>query len=135
MNRVRTLLTGAALTGAAAATLTAGVLAAPAQAAPQGKVDPGIGFFSIHHGTGCSYSMTMNVNASGVVSFYDAGRGHKTRLIGRDVAQGGQAAVTWTPRWQGLHRIYAVQNGEKSQVRWVRVTQGYGSGGACIAFP
>jgi len=130
----RTRLTGTVLAAVAAA-LTATVLAAPAQAAPQGKVDPGHGFFSIHHGTGCSYSMTVKVNASGMVRFYDAGRGHRTRLIGRDQARGAMAAVTWTPRWQGLHKLYAEQNGVKSAPVWVRVTQGYGSGGACIAFP
>ncbi|MEZ5212524.1 MULTISPECIES: hypothetical protein [unclassified Gordonia (in: high G+C Gram-positive bacteria)] len=131
MSRVKAAVL-AGCTAAAALTLAA----APAHAAPQGKVDPGIGFFSINHGVGCSYSMTVPVNASGMVSFYDwKGPGYKPLFIGRAMAQGGNAAVTWWPKRQGLRTIYAVQNGQRSTLTKVRVTQGYGSGGLCFAYP
>ncbi|MFC0316416.1 hypothetical protein ACFQNE_00120 [Gordonia phosphorivorans] len=130
--RIRTAL----VAGCAAAAVAATVSAAPASAAPQGRVDPGIGFFSVNHGVGCSYSMTVPVNASGLVSFYDwKGRGYPPQLIGRAMASGGNAAVTWWPKRQGLRKVYAVQNGKKSAITTVRVTQGYGSGGLCFAFP
>ncbi|GAA4751631.1 hypothetical protein MUG78_04910 [Gordonia alkaliphila] len=128
--------TTAVVAGCAAAAVAATLSAAPANAAPQGRVDPGIGFFSVNHGVGCSYSMTVPVNASGLVSFYDwKGRGYPPLLIGRAMASGGNAAVTWWPKRQGLRNVYAVQNGKKSPITKVRVTQGYGSGGLCFAFP
>ncbi|GAA3950390.1 hypothetical protein [Gordonia caeni] len=132
MSRVK----AAVVAGCAAAAVAATLTAAPAQAAPQGKVDPGIGFFSVNHGVGCSYSMTVPVNSSGMVSFYDwKGPGYPPLFIGRAMASGGNAAVTWWPKRQGLRKIYAVQNGQKSAITKVRVTQGYGSGGTCFAFP
>ena len=132
MSRVKAAVVAGCTAAAVAATLSA----APAQAAPQGKVDPGIGFFSVNHGVGCSYSMTVPVNSSGMVSFYDwKGPGYPPLLIGRAMASGANAAVTWWPKRQGLRRIYAVQNEQKSPIKRVRVTQGYGSGGACFAFP
>lgn len=119
---------------AAAVALT--LSAAPAQAAPQGRVDPGVGFFSVNYGVGCSYSMTVPVNSSGMVSFYDwKGPGYQPLFIGRAMADGANAAVTWWPKRKGTRTLYAVQNGKRSQLKKVRVTQGYGSGGTCFAFP
>lgn len=128
MSRVTTAVV-AGCVAAAAATLAA----APAQAAPQGHVNTGL-HFGAHYGTGCSYSMTVPVNASGLVSFYDR-VGGKTVLVGRTMAQGGSAAVTWWPKRQGLHRVYAEQHGQRSPESKVRVTQGYGRGGLCITIP
>nr|WP_029759852.1 hypothetical protein [Gordonia hirsuta] len=123
------------LAGCAAVALLSAA-AAPAQAAPQGKVDPGIGFFSVNYGVGCSYSMTVPVNSSGMVSFYDwKGPGYPPLFVGRAMASGAKAAVTWWPKREGVRRLYAVQNGERSAITTVRVTRGYGSGGLCFAYP
>lgn len=123
----------------AVAMLAAGVAAsvsAPASAAPAGKVDPGAMFSSVNYGTGCSYSMTVPVNSSGLVSFWDwKGPGYPPLFVGRAKADGAEAAVTWTPRFQGVRRLYATQNGRTSPITYARVTQGYGSGGSCFAFP
>lgn len=131
MSRVTTAA-GAAAACAAAAALTA----APAVAAPQGQVNAGVGFSSVNYGVGCSYAMTVPVNSSGPVSFYDwKGPGHRPLLIGRAPASGGEAAVTWWPRRQGIRTLYAEQNGVRSQLTRVRVSRGYGSGGLCFAYP
>ncbi len=128
----RTTVALAFATAAAAAALTA----APAGAAPQGQVDAGTGFSSVNYGVGCSYSMTVPVNSSGLVSFYDwKGPGYPPLLIGRAQASGANAAVTWWPKRQGIRKLYAEQNGQRSRITTVRVSQGYGSGGMCFAFP
>lgn len=134
MSGMKSRITTAVITGVAALSLA--LSAAPAAAAPQGRPDPGqgIGFFSTNHGVGCSYSLTVPVNSSGMVSFYDwKGPGYPPLFIGQAMASGANAAVTWWPKREGLRRIYAVQNGEKSTTAWVRVTRGYGSGGLCFA--
>lgn len=131
---MKSRITVALVTGFTALSLA--LSAAPADAAPQGRPDPGqgIGWFSNNHGTGCSYSLTVPVNSSGMVSFYDwKGGKHKPILVGRAMASGANAAVTWWPKREGLRRLYAVQNGERSKIAYVRVTRGYGSGGLCVA--
>ncbi|MFT3660875.1 MAG: hypothetical protein QM809_05615 [Gordonia sp. (in: high G+C Gram-positive bacteria)] len=120
------------------AVAAATMAAAPAQAAPQGRVDPGvaIGWYSNDHGTGCSYSMTVPVNSSGLVSFYERGDSGAPVLIGRDRAVGVNASVTWWPRHTGRRHLYAVQNGERSTPTSVVVTRSMlGGGGLCVAGP
>lgn len=133
MSRVKT----AVVTGCVAA-VAATLAAAPAQAAPQGAVDvgPTIGWSSNDAGTGCSYSMTVQVNSSGMVSFYER-KNAKTKpiFLGRAAADGGLAAITWWPKRTGKRQLYAVQNGERSKVTRITVTRGIGSGGWCFAGP
>lgn len=104
-----------------------------AKAAPSGQVDPGVPFSSIVYGTGCTYSLTVPVNASGMVTFYEQRRGYPPRFIGKAQAYGLSASVRWIPRRQGDRMLYAVQNGQKSPMTVARVHQGYGSGGLCFA--
>lgn len=127
----------ATIVAGATAVAALAVTAAPAHAAPQGAVDVGVGFFSVNKGVGCSYSMSVGVNSSGWVSFYDKGRGRNATpiFIGRALADGARAAVTWWPKREGLRTVYAVQHGVKSKPTTYRVVPGYGSGGVCVAFP
>lgn len=104
-----------------------------ASAAPAGPVDPGIPFSSIVYGTGCSYTLKVPVNSSGVVTFYEKRRGQQPRRIGAEEARQGTASVWWIPRRIGTSELYAVQNGERSRPTVARVRQGYGSGGLCFA--
>lgn len=139
MSRVKTAIVTGCVSALAATTITAG----PAQAAPQGPVSPGtgIGWFSNDFGVGCSYNMTVPVNSSGMVTFWDRSAANpkaKPVYIGRAMAAGGRAAVTWWPRRTGKRAIYAMQNGERSQVVKVYVTQAVfarGGGWPCTAGP
>lgn len=122
----------------AAALLTAGALAAigagGASAVPSGRVDPGVGFSSNAYGTGCTYSMTVPVNSSGKVTFWDKKPGKNPPIyIGSAWAQGGTAAVSWVPQREGVRQIYAVQNGMRSNYTVARVHRGYGTAGFCFA--
>lgn len=131
MSRIR----AAAAVGALAVSVAA-VVAAPADAAPAGRVDPGAMLSSVHYGTGCLYQMSVPVNSSGWVSFYERkGPGYPVRFIGRAKADGAQAVVSWVPNRQGLRQLYAIQNGKRSQLTYAQVVQGYGSGGMCFAWP
>lgn len=131
MSRIRASLAALAVVGGLAATV-----AAPADAAPQGRVDPGGTLFSTFHGTGCTYPMTVPVNSSGWVTFWEKSTRKNTKPIylGRAFPDGGLAAVTWRPRHIGVRKIYAVQNGKQSQMGYVEVAQGFplGAGSACI---
>lgn len=123
--------------GAAAAVLAGaltGIGAATANAVPSGRVDPGVGFSSNAYGTGCSYSMTVPVNASGKVTFWEKKPGKYPPLfIGAARAQGATAAVTWVPQREGIRQVYAVQNGKRSNYTIARVHRGYGTAGFCFA--
>ncbi|MFW0790781.1 hypothetical protein [Gordonia sp. CPCC 205333] len=131
MSRIR-IAAAAGVVAVGAATL----VSAPAPAAPAGKVDPGAMFSSVHYGTGCMYQMSVPVNSSGWVAFYERkGPGYPVRLIGRAKANGAQAVVSWIPNRQGLRQLYAVQNGKRGPIASARVTQGYGSGPMCFAWP
>ncbi|MFT4087734.1 MAG: hypothetical protein QM658_11410 [Gordonia sp. (in: high G+C Gram-positive bacteria)] len=131
MRRIRATLAALAVAGGLAA---AG--AAPAQAAPQGRVDPGATLFSTFHGTGCTYPMTVAVNSSGWVSFWEKStrKNAKPIFLGRALPDGGLAAVTWRPRHVGIRKIYATQNGRQSRMGYVEVAEGFplGPGSACI---
>lgn len=126
--------------GAAAATLALGCVgllgsAGHAQAAAIGKVDPGVALSSVVYGTGCTYSMTVQVNSSGLVRFYETRPGGQDRFIGQGQAYGALATARWTPNRIGDWHLYAVQDGgQRSELAPVRVRQGHGSGGWCIAF-
>lgn len=119
----------------AAAVLLSGALgAADGYAVPSARVDPGVGFSSNAYGTGCSYSMTVPVNASGKVTFWDKKPGENPPIyIGSADAVGAIAAVTWVPQREGIRQIYAVQGGKRSNYTIARVHRGYGSGGYCFA--
>ncbi|MFT4127224.1 MAG: hypothetical protein QM662_13480 [Gordonia sp. (in: high G+C Gram-positive bacteria)] len=122
--------------GLLASTMTVSTLigtAGAGHAAPAGPVDPGIPFSSVVYGTGCTYTLTVPVNSSGIVAFYERKRGYPPRLIGRDRAYQGYASVWWSPRRIGNRRLYAIQNGKRSPITVARVHQGYGSGGLCFA--
>lgn len=109
-------------------------LAPSAHAAPAGRVDASAAFSSAVYGTGCTYPLTMPVNSSGWVEFYEVRAGVPPRLVGRDLPQGALASTTWVPHRIGDKYLYAVQNGKVSPPTFVRVRQGYGSNGTCIAF-
>lgn len=114
---------------------TATLLAAPAaQAAPSGPVDAGVPLSSAVYGTNCTYPLTVPVNSSGWVTFWEIKPGLPPRFLGRDLPSGALASVTWVPRRIGDKCLVAVQNGQASKPTPVRVRQGHGSGGACIAF-
>ncbi|WP_435082464.1 hypothetical protein [Gordonia hongkongensis] len=123
---------GAAL-GAAVMGATAFV-APTAQAAPAGRVDASVPFSSAVYGTGCTYPLTVAVNSSGWVEFFEVKAGLPPRFVGRDLPQGALSSTTWVPHRTGDKYLYAVQNGKVSAPTFVRVRQGYGSNGACIAF-
>nr|WP_238423335.1 hypothetical protein [Gordonia sp. 'Campus'] len=118
----------------AALGLVGTALAPSAQAAPAGRVDASAAFSSAVYGTGCTYPLTMPVNSSGWVEFYEVRAGVPPRLVGRDLPQGALASTTWVPHRIGDKYLYAVQNGKVSQPTFVRVRQGYGSNGTCVAF-
>ena len=108
--------------------------ASNAAAVPTGRVDAGVGFSSNAYGTGCSYSMTVPVNASGKVSFWEKKPGTNPPLyIGSAYAEGAIAAVTWVPQREGVRQIYAVQGGKRSNYTIARVHRGYGTAGFCFA--
>ncbi|NMO00333.1 hypothetical protein HH308_03790 [Gordonia sp. TBRC 11910] len=131
MSRIRIAVAASALAVSAAA-----MIGSPADAAPAGRVDPGAMFSSVHYGTGCLYQMSVPVNSSGWVAFYERkAKGYPVRFIGRSRANGAMASVDWVPNRQGLRELYAVQNGKRSPITYAQVTQGYGSGGACFAWP
>ncbi|MCK8613222.1 hypothetical protein [Gordonia sp. C13] len=111
------------------------MLVAPgAQAAPAGRVDAGVPLSSVVYGTGCTYPVTVPVNSSGWVEFWEVKPGLPVRFIGRDLPSGALASVTWVPRRIGDKYLYAVQNGKASPPTLVKVRQGYGSNGTCFAF-
>lgn len=133
--RVRARALPAAVVGMlAAAGAISALLAPPAQAAPAGALDAGVPFSSVVYGTGCTYPLTIPVNASGWVTFYEYKPGLPPRFVGRDLPQGALASTTWVPHRIGDKYLYAVQDGVASKALPVRVRQGYGSNGACIAF-
>ncbi|MDS1115393.1 hypothetical protein RD149_16680 [Gordonia westfalica] len=122
---------------AALMSVIAGVtmLVAPgAHAAPAGRVDAGVPLSSAVYGTGCTYPVTVPVDSSGWVEFWEVKPGLPARFIGRDLPSGALASVTWVPRRIGDKYLYAVQNGKASQPTLVKVRQGYGSNGTCLAF-
>lgn len=104
-----------------------------AAAAPVGQVDPGIPFSSVVYGTGCTYNLTVPVNSTGMVDFYEQRQGFPPIFIGKAAAYQLIATVNWVPRHLGNRMLYAVQNGHKSPIAIARVHQGYGSGGLCFA--
>ncbi|MBD0861679.1 hypothetical protein IA539_10725 [Gordonia sp. zg691] len=113
----------------------AATLASPsAHAAPAGRVDASVPLSSAVYGTGCTYPLTVAVNSSGWVEFYEVKAGLPPRFVGRDLPSGALASTTWVPRRIGDKYLYAVQNGKVSAPTLVRVRQGYGSNGACLAF-
>ncbi|GAB11664.1 hypothetical protein GOARA_082_00530 [Gordonia araii NBRC 100433] len=118
--------------------IAAGALAAvgatEAAAVPSGRVDPGVGFSSNAYGTGCSYSMTVPVDSSGKVTFWEKKPGRFPPLyIGTAYPAGATAAVTWVPQREGVRQVYAVQRGKRSNYTIARVHRGYGAGGFCFA--
>ncbi len=128
-------IVAAAALGALAVSAAA-LVSSPASAAPAGKVDPGAMFSSVNYGTGCMYQMSVPVNSTGWVGFYERkGAGYPARFIGRAKANGAQAVVSWVPHRMGIRELYAVQNGKRSASNFVRVNQGYGSGPMCFAWP
>ncbi|ANY25808.1 hypothetical protein [Gordonia terrae] len=119
--------------GAAMMSTTA-LLVPTAQAAPAGRVDASVPLSSAVYGTGCTYPLTVAVNSSGWVEFFEVKAGLPPRFVGRDLPQGALASTTWVPQRIGDKYLYAVQNGKVSQPTFVRVRQGYGSNGSCVAF-
>ncbi|MEE4021990.1 hypothetical protein V1Y59_02775 [Gordonia sp. PKS22-38] len=119
----------------AAATLAAAGMAVPGQAsaAPVGKVDAGVPFSSIVYGTGCLYELTVDVNSSGAVTFWERPRGGPARVIGVAPAYGAIATTKWVPRRIATTELYATQNGATGPIAVFPVHQGYGSGWACFA--
>ncbi|QKT09010.1 hypothetical protein HUN08_02715 [Gordonia sp. X0973] len=108
--------------------------ASGAAAVPSGRVDAGVGFSSNAYGTGCSYSMTVPVNASGKVTFWEKKPGISPPIyIDSARAVGGTAAVTWVPSREGYRQLYAVQGGKRSNYTTVLVHRGYGTLGFCFA--
>ncbi|MYR06985.1 hypothetical protein GTV32_12020 [Gordonia sp. SID5947] len=104
-----------------------------AGAAPVGKVDAGVPFSSVVYGTGCLYNLTVDVNTSGPVTFWERAQGYPERFIGAAQADGAIATVRWVPRRIGNRLLYAKQGGVQGPVTVLRVHQGYGSGWACFA--
>ena len=131
MNRLQRGLIGMM----AGVTMGAGVLvgAGTAQAAPVSGPDSNVPFSSVVYGTGCTYTLTVPVDAKGMVTFFEQRRGYRPIYIGKAPAYQTSASVTWIPRRQGNRMLYAVQNGVKSPITMARVHQGYGSGGLCFA--
>ena len=127
--------TKSAVTAAAVACLAMTAAgAATANAVPSGRVDAGWGFSSNAYGTGCSYSMSVPVNASGKVTFWDKKPGSNAPIyIGSAYANGATASVTWVPQREGIRQLYAVQGGKRSNYTIARVHRGYGAGGFCFA--
>lgn len=129
---VRRVMTAAV----AAIVLAAGLVLAQAPtvtAAPTSGPDAGVAFSSAVYGTGCSYTLTVPVNASGAVYFWEQKKGYPPIFIGKAQAYQLSASVRWIPRRIGLRRLYAVQDGKRSPLTIARVHQGYGSGGLCFA--
>lgn len=122
------------LSGLSAAAL-AGVLFAPgtASAAPVGGVDAGVPFSSVVYGSGCLYDLTVPVNATGRVTFWEQENGQAPRFLGAAAADGAIATIRWVPRRPGDRRLYAQQGGVTGPKTLYRVHQGYGSGWACFA--
>ncbi|MDL9936870.1 hypothetical protein QSJ18_08975 [Gordonia sp. ABSL1-1] len=112
--------------------ITAMVGAGDAQAAPAGKPNAGVPLSSVVYGTGCTYPVTMAVNSSGWVAFYEYKPGLPPRFVGRDLPDGALATITWVPRYIGEKYLYGMQNGVKSPMTKVSVRQGYGSNGLCF---
>ncbi|NDZ95772.1 hypothetical protein G3I13_06690 [Streptomyces sp. SID6673] len=104
-----------------------------AGAAPVGKIDAGVPFSSVVYGTGCLYNLTVDVNASGPVTFWERKQGYPERFIGAARADGAIATIRWVPRRIGDRLLYAKQGGVRGPVAVMRVHQGYGSGWACFA--
>lgn len=104
-----------------------------ARAAPAGKVDAGVPFSSVVYGTGCTYTLTVPVNSSGTVTFWERRPGYPEFYIGSAAADGASASVIWVPRHLGTRYLYAKQNGITGPPSLVPVHQGYGSGGLCFA--
>ena len=125
---VRPMLAAIVLTA-----LIALVGAVPAQAAPVGKVDAGVPFSSVVYGTGCLYVLTVTVNSTGPVTFWEQAPGFTARAIGSAWADGGIGTVRWTPRRIGNRILYATQGGVTGPKVTVPVRQGYGSGPLCFA--
>ncbi|MFT3899025.1 MAG: hypothetical protein QM728_02100 [Gordonia sp. (in: high G+C Gram-positive bacteria)] len=124
---------------AAALTIAGGLAtvgASGADAVPSGRVDPGARFSSSTYGTGCTYPMTVAVNSSGRVTFWEkkAGRGNPPLFIGWAWPDGATAAVTWRPQRIGVRQLYAVQRGYRSNYTTVQVGQGFGIAGVCTSF-
>lgn len=119
--------------GTATALMLGGLGAGAASAAPAGQVDAGVPFSSVVYGTGCTYSLTVPVNSSGRVTFWERKRGFPGRFIGAAQPSGGIATVTWIPRRIGERWLYAIQDGKASRVSLAPVRQGYGSAGLCFA--
>lgn len=119
----------AAVATIVALTMTSGA----ALAAPTGKPDVSVPFSSVVYGTGCLYTVTVQVNSSGTVYFWESRGRAKPRYIGSRTAVGANAVHWWTPNRIGNWTLYAVQNGKKSQPLKVAVRQGYGGGGLCFA--
>ncbi|STQ62948.1 Uncharacterised protein [Gordonia bronchialis] len=106
--------------------------ASNADAAPAGRPNAGVPLSSVVYGTGCTYPVTLAVNSSGWVAFYEQRTGYPPIFVGRDLPSGALASITWVPRRIGDRYLYAVQNGVKSPKTLVRVRQGYGSNGLCF---
>ncbi len=104
-----------------------------ASAAPVGKVDAGVPFSSVVYGSGCLYDLTVPVNATGRVTFWEQQRGQAPRFLGAAAADGAIATIRWVPRRPGDRQLYAQQGGVTGPKALYRVHQGYGSGWACFA--
>ncbi|MFW0783308.1 hypothetical protein AAFP35_02200 [Gordonia sp. CPCC 206044] len=116
---------------AAAIAMVAGT--GTASAAPVGTVDAGVPFSSVVYGTGCRYNLTVQVDASGPVTFWERAQGHPERFLGAAQADGAIATIRWVPQRIGDRLLYAKQNGVTGPTVVMRVHQGYGSGWACFA--
>ncbi|AZG46070.1 hypothetical protein D7316_02670 [Gordonia insulae] len=121
--------------GGAVAGLVITVIAGPgeAAAAPVGKVDAGVPFSSVVYGSGCRYDLTVPVDATGRVTFWEREQGGPERFIGAAPADGAIATIRWVPRDPGDRQLYAKQGGVTGPKVLMRVHQGYGSGWACFA--
>lgn len=121
--------------GAAGLAMVAASLITPAyaQAAPAGVVDAGVPFSSAVYGTGCLYNLTVPVNSSGRVTFWERRPGFPEHYIGAAPADGAIATVQWVPRYLGDRLLYAKQNGVTGKATMLRVHQGYGAGWTCFA--
>ena len=115
-------------------TATALLGAGQSSAAPAGKPDAGVPLSSVVYGTGCTYPVTLAVNSSGWVAFYEQRTGYPPIFVGRDLPRGALASTTWVPRHLGDRYLYAVQNGQTSAKTLVKVRKGYGSNGLCFGF-
>ncbi|MGK2319532.1 hypothetical protein [Gordonia rhizosphera] len=129
---VRRFVLSVSVTVGAAAILT--LPAGTAAAAPVGQVDAGVPFSSVVYGTGCLYDLTVPVNASGQVTFWERNAaGGPEQLIGSAMAEGAIATIRWVPRQMGSRQLYAKQGGVTGPIAVVPVHQGHGSAWACWA--